>query len=563
MALASPATPTSAQLKPPAAIPIRLNSPRFTAPKDAQISSLQSQIEELVRRSQHLQRQLDAKDKQLQVREGELEEERDRGIEHNKAIKQQWKQERAEWVEACESIQAVHNISHLRTCLKLDNERLSRFEDSVNSRKERVRAIVLEDKIALFQIREIELETRVEDLEDDIEVARAQLQEAAHDAHIQSEALQEELLRKLKRIDSQKSEASEQLAQLKRGKIDAEAELARLQSVHDALMSSTKSTELKLERLTLELKAVRAHEDELGQQILGWQRLGSKEEKEMEELRRTKVELELQVREMENRLLNHDKVAKGLEKEQKRSEKLNAEVKRLEDLLAEARASVASSQTEAARAQKLLLASRKTSEPPRGEPKKQARKEPTPGPSNSDDGDEIKSPGVEPEDQEEIVSEVEEMPPPPPVKKARPRPKPRVKQRSSVEDEDEAEKGGEPAPIAAKSKDKGKRKAAPDVQKESKGKGKRTAEKTTSKAVQEVRDDDDAEPQEVPEKKKKRKINLFGGAKQNSWEWNLAENDGALGIPNELSPVQAKVPRANFSKGASGNLYSGRSAGQR
>lgn len=109
-----------------------------------------------------------------------------------------------------------------------------------------------------------------------------------------------------------------------------QAELSRLQTTHDTLLSTNKSAELKMERLTLELKAVKAHEDELGQQVLGWQRLGDKEGKETEALRKAKVDLELRVRALEGQVENQEKAAKVLKKEREKNEKLSEEVAKLE-----------------------------------------------------------------------------------------------------------------------------------------------------------------------------------------------------------------------------------------
>lgn len=103
----APSDLSSSLLRPPSPIPIKSASPQAKTPKDAQIASLQSQIEELVGRRKHLERQLAATIKDIENARVEAEDERRRSTEQSKGIKQQWKKERAEWVDICELVRLV------------------------------------------------------------------------------------------------------------------------------------------------------------------------------------------------------------------------------------------------------------------------------------------------------------------------------------------------------------------------------------------------------------------------------------------------------------------------
>lgn len=154
-------------------IPTAIRSIPSSAPYEAMAVSQQTHIDDLVQKN----RTLDHVAKKLK---DELNLEQTRSKEAAKAIKAQWQAESAEWREGCDSLQACHRIAHLRTVVELDKERLALVKEKDVARQERIAVLQRDYRITMFQIRESDLEGRIEELEDELEELRAQTEESTH-----------------------------------------------------------------------------------------------------------------------------------------------------------------------------------------------------------------------------------------------------------------------------------------------------------------------------------------------------------------------------------------------
>lgn len=88
-------------------------------------------------------------------------------------MERKWKQERTEWMEGCDAVQTAHRIAHLKTALLLDAERRSVLDERDERMKERLARMQREYKILLFQVKEDELEERLEELQEEFDDFRA------------------------------------------------------------------------------------------------------------------------------------------------------------------------------------------------------------------------------------------------------------------------------------------------------------------------------------------------------------------------------------------------------
>lgn len=137
--------------------PTPLRSTPSSAPLEAMVAKKQAHIEELIAQNRSLEHTI------MKLRET-INDEQARGRDAVAMVQQKWKQERTEWLEGCDSLQAAHRIAHLRTALELDRERAIILKVREDMRLERLARLQRDNRLVAFQRRESELEARVEEL---------------------------------------------------------------------------------------------------------------------------------------------------------------------------------------------------------------------------------------------------------------------------------------------------------------------------------------------------------------------------------------------------------------
>jgi hypothetical protein len=145
--------------------PVRKAAP--FAPHDAMVASQQGHIENLVQKIRDLEHTI----KKLN---DELSLEQTRAKDAVNDIKQQWRAEQKEWHASCDALQACHTIAHLKTAYAVDSERFSVIKEREIARRERLARMQRDHKISMFQDREAELESQIEDLQADFDSRMAQ-----------------------------------------------------------------------------------------------------------------------------------------------------------------------------------------------------------------------------------------------------------------------------------------------------------------------------------------------------------------------------------------------------
>ena len=109
--------------------------------------------------------------------------------------------------------------------------------------------------------------------------------------------------------------------------ISFQLDLARIQESRAAITGEKESTQIKLERAELRLKSARDEVTELKTQLASWQKLEGKEQAQVEELQRRKVEAEANAKSREARVKELEKELKARQKE---LEGLESKVEELE-----------------------------------------------------------------------------------------------------------------------------------------------------------------------------------------------------------------------------------------
>lgn len=344
-------TPTNAR-----SIPTAIRSTPSSVPYEAMAVSQQTHIDELVQKN----RTLDHVAKKLK---DELILEQTRSKEAAKAIKAQWKTESDEWREGCDSLQACHRIAHLRTVVELDKERLAVVKEKDVARQERVARLQRDYRITMFQVRESELEATIEDLEEDLEELGAQAEEDKNALVAEYQEGMEKLKAKCAECVTEVVRVTKELKMIgkEKEKLDvcilrrnldvneysnnySQTKYSNLREEHAELTSTAASTVSKLERTALQRDGAQTeitelqrlndeykrNNSELKRQMDKWQNLETKGGAEVETLRKRRIDLEVQVKELEGRLgdakKKDDENVRALEKEKKRVEKLKESI---------------------------------------------------------------------------------------------------------------------------------------------------------------------------------------------------------------------------------------------
>lgn len=123
-------------------------------------ASNQAQIDDLVQRN----RTLEHTNKKLSE---QLSQEESRSKDTIFQLQTQWDINQSHWKRTCESLLGSYRIIQNRIQVELEKERVNTFKEMKITREEKLLRLQRDFKITLFQIREEELERRVEDVEDE------------------------------------------------------------------------------------------------------------------------------------------------------------------------------------------------------------------------------------------------------------------------------------------------------------------------------------------------------------------------------------------------------------
>jgi hypothetical protein len=133
-------------------------------------ASNQSQIDDLVQRNRTLEHTIKRLSDQLALQVTRSEE-------AVKTVEKQWQHEQLEWREGCDVLQSCHRIVQLRSCVELEKERMNVLKESDAMRKEKLKRLQRDFRITMFQMKEAELEERIQELEDEKESIMAEHEE--------------------------------------------------------------------------------------------------------------------------------------------------------------------------------------------------------------------------------------------------------------------------------------------------------------------------------------------------------------------------------------------------
>ncbi|KAG6842305.1 hypothetical protein C0991_010593 [Blastosporella zonata] len=281
-------------------------------------ASNQAQIDDLVQRN----RTLEHTNKKLAE---QIALDKAKATEATAEVQRQWKLEQVEWRQGCDVLQSCHRVIQLRNVLQLEQERMNILKEQDVTRKEKILRQQRDFKITMFQMREEELEEKIWELEEEREAIAASIEagESQQDQRIAEYVTQIHAKNhELARSDLDKESLQDAITQLRET-------CARLQANEEELQS-------KLERVTLqrdgavaarnELKNTNAEltrsKAELLRQIEKWESLETKGGAEIEAERKKRVELDIQVRDLQVQLQSAaEEQERLLQKEKRKFEK--------------------------------------------------------------------------------------------------------------------------------------------------------------------------------------------------------------------------------------------------
>ncbi|KAG1747248.1 uncharacterized protein EDB91DRAFT_1117197 [Suillus paluster] len=535
--------------------PVRTAAP--FAPHEAMVASQQGHIENLVQKNRTLEHTIK-----------KLHDERD--IEQTRAkdtvsfIKQQWRAEQKEWHAGCDALQACHRIAHLRTACALDDERIAVLKEREIARRERLARIQRDYKITMFQAREAELESQIEDLQADLDYQAAQTEHSFKSRDEQYQKTILDLRARHATLSSELKLKSDEIVAAHKQREDVEDQLRRLRESQADADATTVTNVSKLSRITVQRDGLQArvtqlereleeHKDnatKLQRQLDNWQGLKKGDDADLEVLRKKKVELEVQVREAK---ADAERFEKAYEKEKGR-------VTKLKDVLSDWKTEAEEQQTCRNQAEDEAKDAKKAAEKLEQEisdlkAQLTAALKPSAAPKSK------RTSPIIPVLPEEEANQ--KRPKAKPVKRSKaadsdsvelvePSAKAKGKRKASQEDSaDEKPAAEKPKRARAKKvnagapKEKAPKKATLESEAKNQKKATESSQPKASKSAAAA--DSTAEDEQDPApKKKKRKLNvgIFPSAQQQPPMFQWDQGGTGLGIPTELSPVKdAHVPR--------------------
>lgn len=294
------------------------------------VAKQQSHIDDLVAKNRTLEQTLTKVRAELSAEKARV----DTGLVQ---FKTQLKKEQDEWREGCDSLQSLWRITHLRSVVDLEKERLIILQLREQLRQERLATLQRDFQISTFQAREVELED--------------QLQQHLRERDRQAQQIQETsvLTGNIKQLQAELRQKEQDLEDAVQSKQQLEARtiqpsypelgasghpalyfrvffqktLSGLRKEHTSLVSSSSTNTTALERAKLQIDGLRDNlaesqeklaaterkVKELNQQVEKWKKLESREDEELEKLRKRKVELEVEVEDLQGRLAESSQAA--------------------------------------------------------------------------------------------------------------------------------------------------------------------------------------------------------------------------------------------------------------
>jgi predicted nucleic acid-binding Zn-ribbon protein len=196
--------------------------PSIAASRDAMLESQQGHIDDLVQRN----RTLDQTCKKLKE---ELQREESRAKDAVKDIQTRWQEERVEWREGCDTLLACHRIVQLRTAVELDKERLALVKLDDLMRKEKLARLQRDYKITMFQVKEMEIDNRVAELEDELADLKEQNEDEIQLLEEEHANATQKLLKKSADLSSEVTRISEALSAAQRERDEVEVSRGQLE----------------------------------------------------------------------------------------------------------------------------------------------------------------------------------------------------------------------------------------------------------------------------------------------------------------------------------------------
>lgn len=314
-------------------------------------ASNQAQIEDLVQRN----RTLEHTNKKLSE---QLAQEHSRSKDAIFQLQTQWNINQIKWKETCENLLGSYRIVHKRIEVELEKERVNTLKEMKITREEKLLRLQRDFKISLFQMKEEELERKVQDVEDEkmrlMEengLVVQKMQEKCADCLIKLRDTQALLTRNEKEMEEKETKFNklvEDRANLEAASESIKSKLERTKLQLDG--AQTRNSEL--ERLNDELKRINA---ELTRQLDKWQSLETKEGEAAEAERKQRIALEIELREIKE--ISEKKVEKAtadLEKAKGRVEKIRITVREWEEAYENAHADAENAEKRLAKAQKRI-----------------------------------------------------------------------------------------------------------------------------------------------------------------------------------------------------------------
>ena len=202
-------------------------------PNEAMIASQQKHIDDLVSRNKTLDHTI-TKLRAAVAQEKEqgadlLAEERKRTADAIAQIQERWKEERTEWRDGCESLQASYRIAHLRTAVDLDRERFAVLEAKDALRREKLARMQRDYRLVMFQAKELELEERVAQLQRELELAAEEREDAVDEVEERMQETAAVLEARCAELAEQLKELAEEQARAIKEKEKAEVRLSHSQ----------------------------------------------------------------------------------------------------------------------------------------------------------------------------------------------------------------------------------------------------------------------------------------------------------------------------------------------
>lgn len=119
--------------------------------------------------------------------------------------RQKWMDERKTWAEGCDTMQACHRVQQYRVACALHDERVAVLKMQEAARQEQVKRLQRDYKITMFQAREAELETQieqVEELRDEAVEVKAYYEKSTQELKARSAVLADEVKSKTAEIQA-------------------------------------------------------------------------------------------------------------------------------------------------------------------------------------------------------------------------------------------------------------------------------------------------------------------------------------------------------------------------